>query len=267
MSNVVTVDKLKSEAKNLIGSGFLPAHIKTEAQFLAIALKGQEVGLPPMQSISQINMIQGKPTMSAEAMLALVFKNLPGCDIVYTQLDNTKCTMKARRSANSEYSLFSFTIEDAKVAQLTSKDNWKKYPRAMLKARCISEMCRSLFPDCIAGISYTPDELEDLPPSPPKDVAPLKQEHVETNASNLAKEIVTEAIKVQPDNCGEYIPLFGKYKNTKISDIDIYDLANYLAYIEQDAIARNKQITGIVKEFLDNAHTFLNSRDTSMVGA
>lgn len=107
-------------------------------------------------------------------MLALVFKSLPTCDIVYRSLTNEECVIEARRSHDGQYSKFSFSMSDARLAGISSKDNWRKYPRAMLKARCISEMCRSLFPDCIAGISYTPEEIEVQPlkpkPQPPREI-------------------------------------------------------------------------------------------------
>jgi hypothetical protein len=54
-------------------------------------------------------------------------------------------------------------MEDAKVAGLLSKDTWKKYPEAMLRARCVAIVARALFPDAIMGASYTPEELESVP--------------------------------------------------------------------------------------------------------
>lgn len=153
-----TWDAMKRQGAELLKTGFLPSSIKTPEQFIAIVLKGRELGLPPMYACNHIVVIQGKPTMSAEVMLAMIFKNCPGAKIQYLEVSNEKCTIKASRPG-SEASVFSFSIADAQAAGLTNKENWRKYTRAMLRSRCISELARSLFPDCVAGVSYTPEEL------------------------------------------------------------------------------------------------------------
>lgn len=150
---------LKQVGEMAISSGFLPAGINTAEKAIVIALKGKEIGIPPMQSFSQIAVIQGKPTISAELMLALAYKNVPSAEIIFTQTDDKACVIKARRNQNHEYSTFSFTIEDAGKAGLSGKDNWRKYTAAMLRARAISACARALFADAIAGCSYTPEEL------------------------------------------------------------------------------------------------------------
>jgi hypothetical protein len=149
---------MKQQAGELIKSGFLPAGIKSPEQAVAIILKGRELGIPPMQALSHIHVINGKPTMSAELMLAQVFRLHPKTKLSYPERSSEKCVTKVQRDG-SEPSTFSFTKEDAQAAGLLNNPTWKKFPRAMLHARCISEMCRSLFPDAIAGVSYCPEEL------------------------------------------------------------------------------------------------------------
>ena len=51
----------------------------------------------------------------------------------------------------------SFTIEEASLAGLVKKDNWRKYTKAMLRARAISALCRVAFADVLAGLrSFSP---------------------------------------------------------------------------------------------------------------
>lgn len=151
-------DTMKRQGAELLKTGFLPSSIKTPEQFIAIVLKGRELGLPPMYACNHIVVIQGKPTMSAEVQLAMIFKHCPTAKIQYLEVSNERCSIKATRDGQT-WSQFSFSMEDASAAGLTSKDNWKKYRRAMLRSRCVSELARSLFPDCLAGVSYTPEEL------------------------------------------------------------------------------------------------------------
>lgn len=153
-----TWDMMKDQADTLVRSGFLPYSIKKPEQAIAIMLKGRELGIPAMQAFSHIHIIQGKPTISAELMLALIYKNCPEAKIEYIRYEADGCTIKATRPGHAP-AVFTFDHNDAKNAQLLGKDNWQKYARAMYRSRCISEMARSVFPDCLMGCSYTPEEL------------------------------------------------------------------------------------------------------------
>jgi len=173
---------LKEQAGMLVRSGFLPVSVKTPEQAVTIMLKGRELGIPAMQAFSHIHVINGKPTISAELMLALIYRECPGAKIEYVRYEADGCTIKATRPGHAP-STFSFTRADAEAAQLLVKDTWRKFPRAMYRSRCISEMARSVFPDCIMGCSYTPEEIDpdirlgedgaiDVTPSRPTPPAP-----------------------------------------------------------------------------------------------
>lgn len=163
MSNdlVITGDKyltMKDQAEVLVKSGFLPPTVKSPEQAMAIAIKGVEVGMPMMQSFSHINIIGGKPCMSAEGMNFLIRKNCPNAKIDIIERSSERCKIRAQR-AGSEPCEFEYTLDDAKRALLLSNPSWTKYPKQMLFARCFSDMARTMFPDCIGGISYTPEEM------------------------------------------------------------------------------------------------------------
>lgn len=149
---------MKEQADLLVKSGFLPKSITSPEQALAIAIKGVEVGLPMMQSFAQINIIEGKPTISAEGQHFLIRKNCPKALIRVTERSATACKISAARP-HEDLVDFSFTIEDAMKAKLMGNPAWQKYPKSMLFARCMSEVARTLFPDAIGGLSYTPEEL------------------------------------------------------------------------------------------------------------
>ncbi len=149
---------VREQANTLVKSGFLPTSINTPEKAVAIMTKGVELGIPPMQAFSHIYIISGKPGISAELMLSLILRAIPNLPINYKRRDDQACVIVVTRPG-SKPEEFSFTIEDAKRAGLMSNSTWQKYPRAMLRSRCISEMARSLFPDLLMGCSYTPEEL------------------------------------------------------------------------------------------------------------
>jgi len=67
--------------------------------------------------------------------------------------------------------------------------------------------------------------------------------------------------KPQDIDPGEYVATFGKYKGQALKDLDIFELANYAAFIEQKAIDDNKPIRGQVAEFMSATSAFLNANE------
>lgn len=154
---------IQEQARTLIASGFMPRAVNTPAKAIAVMLAGRELGLPPMQSIRAVNIVDGKPTLSAETMLALAYQRVPGltCEVATTDVG---ATVTGARPGGKPVTV-SFTRADAERAGLLGKDNWRKYPAAMYRARAISAWCRVVAPDAILGC-YTPEEIESIRPEP-----------------------------------------------------------------------------------------------------
>lgn len=158
MPSQKTWDLMLVQATSLVRSGLLPKSINTPEKAVAIMLKGRELGIPTMEAFTRLYVVNGVVTMAAELMLVLIFKRLPGSKIKYKHRNTKLCEIVASRP-DGQTETFSYSIEDARAAGLAHKDNWKAHPRAMLRSRCISEMTRSLFPDAVSGVSYTPEEM------------------------------------------------------------------------------------------------------------
>jgi hypothetical protein len=163
---------MKETATMLCKTGFLPQAIKTPEQAIAIILTGRELGIGTMAALNTINVIQGKPTVSPQLMLALIERSgqLENIEIEPHNGNAVRCTMKRRnRSAHTEY----FGETEAAAMQLTGKDNYKKQALTMYRWRAVAACARVVFPDVILGL-YTPDEMgaevntegEILPPEP-----------------------------------------------------------------------------------------------------
>lgn len=147
---------LRGICKEAMISGFFKN--ANESQLLLIAMKGLELGMAPIHAITHINIIQGKPCLSSEGMLALIFEKVPGVKLTYKTWTNDECTIECVRPGQ-DINTFSYTIKDADQAGLLSKGSWKTHTKSMLKARVISMMARALFPDVLCGVSYTIEEL------------------------------------------------------------------------------------------------------------
>ena len=188
---------LKEQSQMLVKSGFLPPSIKSVEQAIAVALKGHELGLPMMTSFSLINIIQGKPTVSAEGMLALIHTKCKGAVIDFIKIEEDCCVIEASRPGAKKHT-FKFDLNDAKSAGLLSRQQWKQYPRAMFRSRCVSEMARTLFPDAIMGCSYTPEEIAPDMPSYMNEDIPLGTPTYHSSVIEDVPNNVTQISKSTP---------------------------------------------------------------------
>lgn len=149
-------------ASQIAATDFAPQGLRGKpAAVMAAMLQGAELGIGPMQALSQIAVINGKPCMSAQLMRALVHR--AGHDLWFEVKTNTKVTIAGRRSEWPEERVarVTWTMDDAKTAGLSGGQNYRKYPRAMLAARATGEWCRDNCADVLGGIGYTPEEVSD----------------------------------------------------------------------------------------------------------
>lgn len=181
-----TWTQMMQQASVLVRSGFLPDSIKTAEQAVAIILTGEELGIPKMLALRSINVIKGKPTLSADLMAALIHREIDKHkDGLFNVQPPTaaECTVRFRRWGTEEVKTFTYTMEDAKRSGVASTNqNYQRHPKAMLKARAISGAARMEFQDVISGL-YAPEELEDEEPAPIVAIA----HELDVNAEDLAE--------------------------------------------------------------------------------
>jgi hypothetical protein len=147
-------------AQVLSASGMFKAFRGPESTFVAI-LAGHDMGLTPLTALRGIHVIEGKPTISADLMASIILASGKAkfFRCVLAESNAQKATYETHREGDPEPVRHVFTMDDAKAAELAGKGMWKKYPRNMLRARCISELARMVYPDLLAGV-YTAEELE-----------------------------------------------------------------------------------------------------------
>ena len=159
LSSVQDIDTM---AVRLAKSDLVPRAFRGKPADVFLALNlGLELGLSPIASLRSLHVIEGKPSLSADAMVAVVIAS-GACDyFVCRESSPSSAIYETRRKGTPVASRASFSIDEAKAAELLGKDNWKKHPKSMLKARAKSMLARDVYPDVLHGI-YTPDELEHV---------------------------------------------------------------------------------------------------------
>lgn len=198
MANAIALPDPITQSKMLAASSLVPDvyRNKPENVYLCLML-GDALGIHPAQALTSIQVIQGKPTMSAELMRALVQR--AGHKFRIDVSSDTECVVTvARKEWPLDEQQFAFTIKDAEVAGLAGSANYKKHPKAMLLARVSTMACRAVFADVIAGISYEPDELL---PAPAVQDDPWNKPHPAPQQIEEAVVIVEaaiEAVEEQP---------------------------------------------------------------------
>jgi len=146
--------------------------MKTTEEAFALMLIAQAEGMHPAIAARDYHVIQGRPTLKADAMLAR-FQNAGG-KVQWDVYTDAEVTGTFSHPQGGSLKL-TWTFAQAKTIGLTGKDNWKYYPRAMLRARCISEGIRTVYPGCVVG-TYTAEELEEIPKAKDMGMAEVVEE-------------------------------------------------------------------------------------------
>lgn len=129
----------------------------TQADAMVILLAAHDLGIATTLAIQKIHVIEGKASMSAELMAALVQRE--GHELWPEEVGPDRVVACGRRAGSDRIARVTWTMEMAQRSNLAGKDNWKHYPQAMLWARAVSQLCRMMFADVLCGMTYTPDEL------------------------------------------------------------------------------------------------------------
>jgi hypothetical protein len=188
--------------------------IQTPAPARALGLLCQAEGRHPAEAARDYHIINGKPSLKSEAMLAR-FQQAGG-KVEWHEYGHESVSGTFSHPQGGTLKV-SWTIKDAERAGLTGNPTWKKFPRQMLKARCISEAVRGIFPGVLSGL-YAPEEVSDIPvqlvaetaPEPiqleaPKEAAPVEVQTEsqplpqQISAINLMDRLLSEKTKAQKD--------------------------------------------------------------------
>ena len=159
----MTLSDMKEYADLISKSGLAPKDYQNKPENTLVAIQmGLEVGLHPMQAIQNIAVINGRPSLWGDAMLALV-QSHPDCDSIDEDFDDAAMTAicVVRRRGHGPHKV-TFSKADAETAGLWKKQGpWTQYPKRMLQVRARSFACRDKFSDALKGLNSA-EESRDI---------------------------------------------------------------------------------------------------------
>jgi hypothetical protein len=197
MSNLVPVQDIERMALAVAKSNLFG--VKTPEEAMALMLIAQAEGQHPAIAARDYHIIKGRPALKADALLAR-FQSAGG-KVEWKEYTDDVVTGVFSHPSGGSISV-TWTVSQAKSIGLVRPDSgWVKYPRAMLRSRCISEGIRAVYPGCAVG-TYTVEEVQDFDDKPAKAVVP---EVKDMGAADIVDEI-KQAKEIGEDFLPLYIP-------------------------------------------------------------
>ena len=183
----VALGDMQVMASAIVKSGLFG--MKTPDQALALMIVATAEGRHPGSVASDYHIIQGRASLKADSMLARFQQS--GGRVEWHDHTNEKVSATFSHPAGGSLRI-DWDMARAKAAGLGGKDNWRSYPRQMLRARVISEGVRATFPAVLNGM-YTPEEVGEFDaPRPVRSVAAKVEQVVEVKAEPVTEALVAE---------------------------------------------------------------------------
>lgn len=181
---VNSLDDVERVAKTLAASGYF-ADARQAAQAVAKILAGRELGISPFAAMSGVQIINGKPALSAQLVAGLI-KRSGRYRYDVAEISDTRCELMFYERDGQGWRKLGPSMFTADDARRGGVKNMERYPRNMLFARALTNGARWYCPDVFVGGVYTPDELggemaeDDTVPiqdvTPAQDVTPEQYE-------------------------------------------------------------------------------------------
>lgn len=157
----------------LADSDLVPKDFKGKPGNCLVAVQwGAELGLKPLQAMQNLAIINGRPSLWGDAVIALV-RSSPLCEYVIETDDGNTATCRVKRRGDPAEQVRTFSMDDAHAAGLKGKQGpWTQYPKRMRQMRARAFALRDVFPDVLRGLPVA-EELLDMPP-PEKNMGPAE---------------------------------------------------------------------------------------------
>lgn len=156
-----SLDEALRFADTLAQSNIVPKDFQGNPGNILVAIQwGMELGLQPMQAMQNIAVINGRPALWGDAVIALV-RGSPLCEYIYETDDGETATCRVKRRGEEEQ-VRTFSMADAKMAGLAGKQGpWSQHPKRMRQMRARAFALRDVFPDVLRGMPVA-EEVRDM---------------------------------------------------------------------------------------------------------
>ncbi len=145
----------------LCKSSLIPKDFQGNAGNVLVAIQwGMELGLAPMQALQSIAVINGRPSLWGDAVIALC-KAHPVCEWVREYEEDGVAVCVTQRRGDPDPVERRFSMDDAKRAGLLGKAGpWTQYPRRMMQMRARSWCLRDAYPDLLRGMAVAEEQQD-----------------------------------------------------------------------------------------------------------
>ena len=236
------MDEAFAFANMLSQSGMVPKIYTGKPADIVIAMQmGSELGLKPLQSLQNIAVVNGRPTIWGDAVVAIC-QNSGLLEDITEVVTDTEAIVTVKRSGQEPHSV-TFSVEDAKKAGLANKAGpWTQYPKRMMKNRARAFALRDKFADVLSGFGITEEEKDRV-----LDVTPSRSS---ANASSINSSVnaALQAVAAEKIEYFDITALSDEIFNTssidQINDIgeEIKSLINNPAiYIKDEDLVELRQ--------------------------
>jgi len=157
-----SIDEAIRMAEIMSKANIVPKDYRGNPANILVAIQwGAEIGLPPLQAMQNIAVINERPSVWGDAVIALV-RGSGLLESIKEDIGDSAATCTVKRRGEGATSR-TFTLDDAKKAGLLGKQGpWSQYPKRMLQMRARAWALRDVFPDVLRGV-FVAEEAQDMP--------------------------------------------------------------------------------------------------------
>lgn len=186
----------RSLAYHFCNTEMVPQQFRGKPEDGAVAIMwGNEIGLDALQSLQNVAVVNGRPTLWGDALTAIV-KGSGQCEYLTSTYDEaTRTATVTTKRVDEPEEVRSYSWVDAEAAGLSTRDTYKKHPKRMLHARARAHLLNDVYPDLLKGIKVREIE-EDGGKRKERDITPRRT--VLTDI--LAKQSRDNLVKKPPES-------------------------------------------------------------------